>query len=96
MFLGLDIGASYCKAVLVDQGKKVLYSERVPMPSFLSQPAANNYIFEIEIERILDVVISLLRGVTLKADGDIQGIGVSGQMHAFCWWMKPVSPKQIL
>jgi sedoheptulokinase len=81
MYLGIDVGASYCKAVLIDQDEKVLCSERAPMPSFLPQPPQSKFIFEVDIHEILRVVISVLKNVRAKVKGNVQGIGVAGQMH---------------
>ncbi len=93
MFLGLDIGASYCKAVVMDQDKRVLCLERAPMPSFIPQSPRYNFIREVDPDKVLDVVIALLMRIKRKVREDIQGIGVAGQMHGILLVNKLNKPK---
>jgi len=79
--LGIDIGGSYCKAVLIDQNNEVMCSERAAMPGFVCKSEDNGFVCEVRVDRILSVVIDVLKRMRLGGRRDIQGIGVAGQMH---------------
>ena len=80
MYLGLDIGASYCKAVLVNSEERVVSSERTRMPPFKRSNSKTSTIYEVDIHKITDIVISLTKRIAQKATY-IDAIGISGQMH---------------
>lgn len=81
MFLGIDIGASFCKAVVIDRDDTIICAERAPMPLFLPRPSRSTCLCEIEISEILNVVISVLKNISTKHNAEVDGIGVAGQMH---------------
>ncbi len=81
MYLGLDLGASYCKAALIDLKKKVARCERVEMPPFLSSSSKSHLIYEVDICKITDVVIGLIKRIAEASKYSIEAIGIAGQMH---------------
>ena len=81
MYLGIDIGASYCKAVLIDSGEKVYRSQRVKMPSFLHDGSQSYLTYEIDVQKITDVVFELIKRVVTDLNEPIEAIGIAGQMH---------------
>ncbi len=79
-FLGLDIGTSAVKAVLVD-GRQVVVAEAfAPVRSFQPRPGW----FEQDPENwwsACEGAVAALRASAPKAFADVRGIGLSGQMH---------------
>lgn len=80
MFLGLDIGTSSVKAVVVDGDQRILASAAVPLA--ISRPQ------ELWSEQnpddwwaAVEQAVSQLRGATGPAWSGIRAIGLSGQMH---------------
>ena len=80
MFLGIDIGTSSVKAVLVDGGQQILASASAPLA--ISRPHVlwseqNPEDWWIAVEQ----TVGGLRGKTGTAWGGIRAVGLSGQMH---------------
>lgn len=80
MFLGLDIGTSSVKAVLVDEGQNILASATTPLA--VSRPhelwsEQNPEDWWIAVEQ----AVSELRGKAGAAWDGVKAIGLSGQMH---------------
>ena len=79
MYLGIDIGASYCKATIIDQNLKVLQTARERMPNPIKE--GKQKFVEYNINEIINLVFSLIKSVNSKVMKTIDGIGVTGQMH---------------
>ncbi|RPH37229.1 xylulokinase [bacterium] len=79
--LGLDVGTSGVKALLIDESGKTLasatseYPLSTPHPNWAEQDPADWWKGTIEVIR------SILAAPGVRA-GDIKGIGLSGQMHS--------------
>ncbi|MGC9418469.1 MAG: xylulokinase, partial [Rhodovulum sp.] len=80
MYLGLDLGTSALKAVVIDEGQQVIASREAamtsshPRPGWSEQPPAD-WIAAAE------AVMEALRAELGARMADIAGIGLSGQMH---------------
>lgn len=79
MYLGIDIGASYCKAVLIDKNINVLQTARKRMPNPIE--TGSSKLVEYNINDIIDLVIDLIKSISNKIIKTIDGIGIAGQMH---------------
>jgi xylulokinase len=80
MFLGLDLGTSAVKAVLVDEAQRVIHQASAPLTVQRPRPLWSEQDPE-EWWRAAEEAIAALRaahGGTLAA---VRGIGLSGQMH---------------
>ena len=75
--IGIDIGTSGTKSVLFDTNGKVIASALEEYP--LHQP--KNGWAEQDPADWWNAVCKTLKAITDKADGEIAGIGLSGQMH---------------
>ena len=76
--IGIDIGTSGTKSVLFDLAGNVVASATAEYP--LYQP--HNGWAEQNPEDWWQAVCSTLQQIAAKADGEIAGIGLSGQMHS--------------
>lgn len=79
-YLGIDVGTSAIKAVLVDERQTVLAESNVPLSVSRPRPLWS----EQEPEawwRAVEQAVAHLRGQADAAFADIRGIGLSGQMH---------------
>ncbi|MBH0238098.1 xylulokinase [Methylobrevis albus] len=79
-FLGIDIGTSAVKAVLVDTGQRLLASESRPMPTARPRPGWS----EQDPELWWRTVVAVLADLRDKAGApyrSVAAIGLSGQMH---------------
>ena len=76
--IGIDIGTSGTKSVLFDTEGNVIASSSVEYPMY--QP--ENGWAEQDPNDWWNAVCKTLKEFTAKADGDIVGIGLSGQMHS--------------
>jgi xylulokinase len=80
MYLGLDIGTSSVKAVLIDDKQKIIASETAsltvsrPRPGWSEQDPKNWW-------AATNTTIRALRRKNAKAVAAVSGIGLSGQMH---------------
>ena len=80
MYLGIDIGTSAVKAVLVDDNGQVVQactqelSVQRPQPGWAEQDPDMWW-------RATDTAVRALRQTTAKQLQDVRGIGLSGQMH---------------
>jgi len=81
MYLGIDIGASFCKAVLVESGNEISKTFTAPMPNFLDRRPGSKLKREISIKKIIKVIVKVVRSVINGLHGEIDGIGITGQMH---------------
>jgi sugar (pentulose or hexulose) kinase len=79
MYLGIDIGASFCKAVVIDHNLNVLYSTRKEMPNSIDTVSVK--VVEYDINEIIHLIYDLIKSITKQVLMQIDGIGVSGQMH---------------
>lgn len=79
MDIGIDIGASFCKAVLVNSEKHVVKSVRIPMPNKLNLDAPEK--IEYNLVDIVNIVFKLILDITSNYSSEIKTISVTGQMH---------------
>lgn len=80
MFLGLDIGTSAVKAVLVDGDQKVIATTETPLAISRPQPGFSEQNPEDWWQATL-ASIDALKAQQPAALSAVQGIGLSGQMH---------------
>ncbi|MCC2817056.1 hypothetical protein LK537_07090 [Lachnoclostridium pacaense] len=82
-YIGIDLGSSYIKAVLVDAvaHKVVEQAYRDTPPKEMRK---NHHTFEISMDKIVDIVFSLINEYTNRYK-DIEGIILSAQMHGFVY-----------
>jgi xylulokinase len=78
MFLGLDLGTSGVKAVLIDERQRVLASETAPLSVQRPQPMWSEQHPADWIAATEAAMAALARSHDLSA---LRGIGLSGQMH---------------
>ncbi|CDR30226.1 Xylulose kinase [Acholeplasma oculi] len=76
MYIGIDLGTSSLKAVLVNEGKIIrtesnTYEPDIPKPTWSEQDP------EVWYHAMVDVLTRLVKGY----EKDIESIGISGQMH---------------
>ncbi|MDJ1158539.1 xylulokinase [Chelatococcus sp. SYSU_G07232] len=80
MFLGIDIGTSSVKVVLVDEDERIVASASEPLalsrprPGFSEQDPENWW-------RAVLAAVDAVRAGAPQATGAVRGIGLSGQMH---------------
>ncbi len=77
MFLGLDVGASYAKLVVIDANNKIMHSGRELMPLL----NIDNNIAECNINKIIQTVHGLISSIDESIKNNIKRIAVTGQMH---------------
>lgn len=82
-YLGIDIGSSFIKAVLLDLDQYRMISTRKSRSSQKEKNCDPN-IFEIPAEEMVDTVRTLINGYTSEYK-DIQGVLISTQMHGFVY-----------
>ncbi len=80
MFLGIDVGTSEVKVVLVDEAGRVLAGAGEPLALSRPQPRWSEQSPEAWWEATL-AAIDRLRGSHAKQLAAVRGIGPSGQMH---------------
>jgi len=79
-YLGIDVGTSAVKAILVDEGQHAVAEADVPLP--VSRPRA--LWSEQDPETWwhgVQAAVDRLRATSATAFADVRGIGLSGQMH---------------
>lgn len=81
IFLGIDIGTSAAKAVLVDSDEAVVGEASAPVPSAQPRPGWSEQDPE-DWWRATEAVVETLRRDAPAAFGQIVAVGLSGQMHA--------------
>jgi len=79
MYLGIDIGASYCKVALIDSDKNMISCKRVKMPPFVISESP--LIYEVDVRKIINMTIALMKDITEESKHTVEAIGVAGQMH---------------
>jgi xylulokinase len=79
-FLGLDIGTSSVKAVIVDGGERVLAEASVPLETRQPRPGWSEQDPE-DWWQGTEAAVAELRRATPGAFAGIAGVGLSGQMH---------------
>lgn len=82
-YLGIDIGSSFIKAVLLDLDQYRMISTRKSRSPQKEKNCDPN-IFEIPAEEMVDTVRTLIDGYTSEYK-DIQGVLISTQMHGFVY-----------
>jgi len=76
-YLGVDLGTSSVKLILVDASGEILYSTSREYPLIFPRPGWS----EQEPVDWWNAVSDGIREITSRFGGDIAGIGVAGQMH---------------
>lgn len=80
MYLGLDIGTSSAKGVLIDARQKVLATASSPLKVSRPQPGWSEQRPE-DWWKAVNVVVRALAKARPKAVAAVEGIGLSGQQH---------------
>ena len=80
IFLGLDIGTSAVKAVLVDMGQAVLASTSLPLETSRPRPGWSEQAPQDWIDATREA-LAALKDIAPKEFGAVRAIGLSGQMH---------------
>jgi len=80
MFLGLDIGTSGVKAVLIDERQRLVDQASAPLEVSRPHPLWSEQDPE-DWWRAVETAMAELRGRQAEALGAVAGIGLSGQMH---------------
>jgi len=78
--IGLDVGTTGTKTVLVDEGGKILATATVEHPSYFPKPGYSEQVPEDWWNSTVESVRQVLEKANIKGT-DVQGIGLSGQMH---------------
>ena len=79
-FLGLDIGTSSVKALLVDQGQRPLAEATAPLPINRPRPLWSEQ-DPADWWRAIEAAVGAVRRVAPDAWAGLRAIGLSGQMH---------------
>ena len=79
MYLGIDIGASYCKAAVIDQNYNLLHTVRNRMPNPIDPK--NVKLVEYNVDEILYLVYDVIKSMSITVEKKIDWICISGQMH---------------
>jgi xylulokinase len=80
-FLGIDIGTSAVKAVLVDEGEAVLAEAAVPLATSRPEPGRAEQDPE-EWWRASERAVGMVRSLARAGFAEMRAVGLSGQMHA--------------
>ncbi len=80
-FLGIDIGTSAVKAVLVDERESALAEAATPLATSRPQPGWSEQNPE-DWWRASERAVGLVRALAKDAFAQVRGVGLSGQMHA--------------
>jgi len=80
-FLGIDIGTSAVKAVLVDESEAVLAEAAVPLATARPQPGWSEQDPEVWWQASTRAV-GMVRSLAKAAFAEVRAVGLSGQMHA--------------
>ena len=78
--LGLDVGTSAVKAVLVDMTQAVLASSSVPLNTTRPRPGWSEQTPQLWIAAMLEA-LAALKAIAPKEFAQVRAIGLSGQMH---------------
>ena len=82
-YIGIDLGSSFIKAVLIDIDKaRIIDQSNEPAPRKIQNP--NKLVFEIPALKLVNIVKSLIDHYTRQYP-DITGIVISSQMHGFIY-----------
>lgn len=85
-YIGVDLGSSYVKAVLLDlDQRRILQKDKMPSPARKLDLEPNYY--EIPAGKFVDIVKKMIDGYTKKYL-DIDGVIISTQMHGFIYQTK--------
>ena len=80
MYLGIDVGTSSVKAVLLDDVQRIIASRTAPLEVSRPHPGWSEQDPESWWQASLDV-LDALRNAEPKAMAAVRGIGLSGHMH---------------
>jgi sedoheptulokinase len=82
MFLGIDMGTSKVAAVVADANGAVLAAASEPHAADLPAPAGHS---EQDAEAMVATAVRLVAGLPAPLRRGVAGIGVTGQVHGFCF-----------
>ncbi|MFR6276500.1 MAG: sedoheptulokinase [Blautia sp.] len=82
-YIGIDVGSSFLKAVLLDLEKDCMIDNR-SFPTRKKIPKQNPFLFEIPALQICNKIRKLVDGYTSQFN-DIEGVILSTQMHGFVY-----------
>jgi sedoheptulokinase len=82
MFLGIDMGTSKVAAVVADPSGAVLAAASEPHAADLAAPAGHS---EQDAEAMVATAVRLVAGLPAALRRGVAGIGVTGQVHGFCF-----------
>lgn len=77
MFLGIDVGTTGAKAVLVDEEGRVMASSTHDYPLLVPRPGWT----EQEPHAWWEATVRSIRDVLASGKGQVDGVGLTGQMH---------------
>ena len=80
MFLGIDVGTSSVKALLLDEDDAIVAEASAPLQSSRPRPLWSEQDPEAWCQAT-DVAVAALRGRTPRGLSGLRGVGLSGQMH---------------
>ncbi len=80
-FIGLDVGTSGAKAVLIDDKGLILHEAEITYPIATPRPGWNEQNPADWWERSAEV-LSELTGVARSRGAEVRGVGLTGQMHS--------------
>ncbi len=88
-FIGLDIGASNCKAIMIDNQGQVCRISRKNMPGIITMKPGY---FEISPAEVKKIVLGVLKELIREDGGNIKAVGVTGQMHGMMFIDEGLNP----
>jgi sugar (pentulose or hexulose) kinase len=80
MYLGIDLGTSEVKALLLDATGRIVGQAGAPLTVSRPQPLWSEQ-DPLDWRRAMDLAVASLRGTHAEAFAQVRAIGLSGQMH---------------
>ncbi len=80
MYLGIDLGTSEVKALLLDGNGRIVGQAGAPLTVSRPQPLWSEQ-EPLDWRRAMDLAVASLRGTHAEAFAQVRAIGLSGQMH---------------
>ena len=80
MYLGIDLGTSEVKALLLDAAGRIVGQAGAPLQVSRPQPLWSEQ-EPVEWRRAMDLAVATLRGAHPQQFAQVRAIGLSGQMH---------------
>ena len=85
--LGIDIGTTTIKAILISEKGDILGSSHLDTPVLVPKPLYEEIQHDILLERVLSVIKSCLENANIQP-GDVSCIGLSTLRSSFITWSK--------